>query len=284
MTFCGRKRGRKMDVIKIKDLEIYCHHGVLKEENALGQKFLVSLAMYMDTKKAGDTDELPYSVDYAEVSHFVKKHMEERNFQLIEAVAEHIATQVLCHFSLVRRIKVEIKKPWAPILLPLDTVSVMIEREWSQVCLSVGSNMGDRESHISQALQALERENTIRNMQVADCIETEPYGYTDQASFLNTAVVFETIETPESLLRILQRIEKEGKRERKIHWGPRTIDLDIVLFGNKIVRTENLTIPHKEMHLREFVLEPLLQIAPWALHPVYNKTVSELREEIRGNG
>ncbi len=273
-----------MDAITIKDLEIYCHHGVLKEENILGQKFLVSLVMYLDTKAAGDADDLSCSIDYAEVSHFVKKRMEEKNFRLIEAAAEHVAGEVLQHFSPVRAIEVEIKKPWAPILLPLDTVSVRIRREWTTVCLSVGSNMGDRKLNISQALRNLESRKTIRNMRVAELIETEPYGYTEQDMFLNTAVVLETTETPESLLSVLQQIEKDGKRERTVHWGPRTIDLDIVLFGNRVVQTEQLTIPHKEMHLREFVLEPLSRIAPWARHPVYGKTVSELREEIRKHG
>ena len=89
---------------------------------------------------------------------------------------------------------------------------------------------------------------------------------------------FRTIEQPQGLWHILQRIEAKGKRERTIHWGPRTIDLDIVLFGDTVMQNEELTIPHREMHLREFVLRPLSQIAPWARHPVYHKTVNELLE------
>lgn len=272
-----------MDCIEIRELEVYCHHGVFKEENVLGQKFLISIILYTDTKMAGVSDDLEQSVDYAKVSYFVKERMEEKNFKLIEAAAEYVAEKVLLSFPLIQRIKVEIKKPWAPILLPLETVSVAIVRGWTKVYLSVGSNMGNREEHLQKALERLQQERTIRGIRVSDWIETEPYGYLKQDSFLNAAVELETIESPDSLLKILQRIEAKGGRERTIHWGPRTIDLDIVLFGDVIMQTETLTIPHREMHLREFVLRPLVQLAPWVSHPVYHKTVSELWEQMRQN-
>lgn len=269
-----------MDAIEIKDLEVYCHHGVLKEEQELGQKFLVSIILYADTKAAGISDDLEQSVDYAEVSHFVKAYMEKTNYQLIEAVAEHVAQEILLYFPLVERVQVEIKKPWAPILLPLDTVSVKIERGWTKVYLSIGSNIGNREKHLQKAIEALHQEKTVRKIRVSDWIETEPYGYLEQDSFLNAAVELETIESPLTLLHILQKIEADGGRERTIRWGPRTIDLDIVLFGDVIMQTEVLTIPHREMHIREFVLQPLSQLAPWARHPIYHKTVCELWEQL----
>lgn len=265
-----------MDQIRIENLEVYCHHGVLKEEEVLGQKFLVSLILYTDTKKAGVSDDLSFSIDYAEVSHFVEQRMKEKNYKLIEAAAEHLAEDVLMAFPLVRRIRVELKKPWAPILLPLDTVCVSIERGWEQVYLSVGSNMGDRRAQIEQALDCLREDKKIREVVVSELIETEPYGYTEQDDFLNGAVGLQTIYSPEELLEKIGEIEKAGKRERTIHWGPRTIDLDIILYGREIIQTEKLTIPHRETHLREFVLQPLMQIAPWAVHPVLNRTVSEM--------
>lgn len=270
-----------MDAIYIRDLEIYCHHGVFREENVLGQKFLVSLTLYMDTRPAGETDDLERSINYAEVSHFVKQEMEQKDYKLIEAAAEQLARRILLAFPLLDRVKVEIKKPWAPILLPLDTVSVCIERGWTTAYLSIGSNMGDRESYLREAVAALKREPSIKGVRVSDILETEPYGYTEQEPFLNMAVELKTLENPEGLLRICQKIEQAGKRERTIHWGPRTIDLDIVLFGEERIQTEELTIPHVEMHRRLFVLEPLAQIAPWAVHPVYHQTVSELLERCK---
>lgn len=270
-----------MDEIRIENLEVYCHHGVRKEENVLGQKFLVSLTLFTDTRKAGCSDDLSFSIDYAEVSHFVERRMKEKDYQLIEAVAEHLAEDILKEFSLVEKIRVELKKPWAPILLPLDTVCVSIERKWTQVYLSAGSNMGDRKAHIERAVEALRQDEKIHDVVVSSLIETEPYGYTEQDRFLNGAVGFRTLYSPEELLDKIHRIEKEGKRERKIHWGPRTIDLDIVLYGSEIIQTENLTVPHREMHLRQFVLQPLAEIAPWAVHPVLNCTISELERKVR---
>lgn len=270
-----------MDSIQIKDLEVFCHHGVLKEENVLGQKFLVSLVLYNDTKLAGETDDLEKSINYADISYFVKEQMENNNYKLIEAVAENLANKLLLEFERIKRVQVEIKKPWAPILLPLDTVSVKIERGWTMAYLSIGSNMGDREKYLQDAIHALQKESTIRHIRVSEFIETEPYGYTEQDKFLNAAVELETLETPETLLHLLQKIEKEGHRERTLRWGPRTIDLDLLLFGDTIMQTSELTVPHREMHLRQFVLQPLSEIAPWAVHPVYRKTVNELLEDLQ---
>ncbi len=113
-------------------------------------------------------------------------------------------------------------------------------------------------------------------------IETKPYGYEDQDKFLNGVVCFETLYSPSELLSFLQRLEKEGKRSREsgIHWGPRTIDLDILFYGDQVIQKRDLIIPHKEIHLRRFVLEPLYEIAPFKIHPVFGKTVSELFSDL----
>ena len=132
-----------MDQIQIKDLECYSHHGVLKEENVLGQKFLVSATMYCDTKKAGLTDELAYSVNYAEAAHLIYEHMQENQYQLLETIAEKLADLLLHAYPCLEQVDISVKKPWAPILLPLDTVSVTISRKWEKVYVCVGSNMGD---------------------------------------------------------------------------------------------------------------------------------------------
>ncbi len=270
-----------MDEIRIENLEVYCHHGVLREETVLGQKFLVSLVLFTDTRQAGRTDDLSHSIDYASVSHFVEKRMKEKNYKLIEAAAERLAEDILMDFPLVEKLRLELKKPWAPIMLPLDTVCVCIERGWRTAYLSAGSNMGDRQAHIEAAVEALSADKKIREVTVSGLIETKPYGYTEQADFLNAAIGLRTLYTPEELLERLHEIEAEGGRERTIRWGPRTIDLDIVLYGDEIIQTDALTIPHREMHLREFVLKPLAEIAPWARHPVLGSTVSELERKAR---
>ena len=270
-----------MDIITIKDLEVYCHHGVLKEETVLGQKFLVTAELYTDVKKAAKTDDLSYSINYDNVSHFVESYMREHTFRLIETVAEQLAQKILLQFPLVLKVKVMVKKPWAPILLPLDTVSVMVEREWSQVYISVGSNLGDKEANINSALEKLKSDDRIRDFIVSSFYQTKPYGYLEQDDFINAAISFQTLYSPDELLEVIQHIEKEGGRERTIHWGPRTIDLDIIFYDDLVTDDDFITLPHPRAHLREFVLEPINEIAPNKIHTLYRKRVFELLNEIK---
>lgn len=264
-----------MDKIRIEDLEIYAHHGVMKEENILGQKFLLTLELGVDTYQAGRSDELSDSINYAEVAHFVNAYLKEHTFKLIEAAAEHLAEEILLHFP-VNEIVVEVKKPWAPILLPLSHVSVKIHRKWHTVCLSIGSNMGDTKANLDQAVALLEKEPKIKVTKISDYLITKPYGGVEQDDFLNAALVLKTLLTPPELLEVIGKIEQSLKRERIVHWGPRTIDLDILLYDDLVVREENLTIPHIEMHKRDFVLRPLVEIAPEATHPLLKKTVYQM--------
>ena len=117
-----------MDIIHIVDLEVHAHHGVFPEENVLGQKFLVSLDLSVDTREAAATDDLTKSVDYGSVCKVVVEIMTAQTYQLIETVAERIAQGVLDRFELIQGVAVEVKKPWAPIGLPLSYVSVQIHR------------------------------------------------------------------------------------------------------------------------------------------------------------
>ena len=271
-----------MDEIKITNLEIYGHHGVLKEENVLGQKFLVSLVLRLNTSKAGKSDDIADSIDYSAVAGVVREVMENTKYNLIEAVAENIAGRVLREFDIINDLTIEVKKPWAPISIPLETVSVKISRGWHDVYLSLGANIGDREDNISSALELLSEDKNIRLIKTADIIETKPYGVTDQPDFLNTCAYIKTLYDPRELLEAIQQTEKEKKRLRIKHWGPRTLDIDIVYYDDLVMHDEDLIIPHADMHNREFVLKPLAQIAPYFRHPVLGKTTVEMLEIIGG--
>jgi 2-amino-4-hydroxy-6-hydroxymethyldihydropteridine diphosphokinase len=146
------------------------------------------------------------------------------------------------------------------------------------VYLSLGSNVGNRESSLREAITRLKAEGRIAL--VSSFYETEPVEVTDQAWFLNCAVGLETDLSPERLMTSLLGIEQEMGRRRTRKKGPRTIDIDILLFGDAIIDSPELTIPHPAMHHRRFVLEPLAEIAPEARHPVLKKTVRELLNQL----
>ena len=269
-----------MDKIRIKDLEIFANHGVFPEENILGQKFLVSAVLYVDMRKAGMTDQLEYSVHYGEVSHFIKKYMMEHTCKLLESIAEQLAAQILLEFPLVKKIDLEIKKPWAPIGLPLDTVSVEISRGWHTAYVALGSNMGDKEGYLNMAVSRLKAHPFCQVIKVSDFICTSPYGGVEQDNFLNGALELRTMLTPQELLVLLNEIEAEANRVREIHWGPRTLDLDIIFYDREIIDTEKLHIPHIDMQNRDFVLIPMAQLAPWYRHPYLNRTMEELKNQL----
>jgi 2-amino-4-hydroxy-6-hydroxymethyldihydropteridine diphosphokinase len=145
--------------------------------------------------------------------------------------------------------------------------------------LSLGSNVGDREARLRDAIAWLETKGRI--VAVSSFYETAPVEFTDQAWFLNCAVALETAETPERLIAAILGFEQQMGRKRLPRKGPRTIDIDILLFadaitGDKILDSPALTVPHPAMHERRFVLEPLAEIAPEVRHPVLKKTIREL--------
>lgn len=272
----------KADKIKIQNLEVFANHGIFPEENVLGQKFVVSAVLYTDTRKAGQTDELTASIHYGEVSAFIDRYLKEHTFQLLEKVAESLAEELLLQTKGLQKIRLEIKKPWAPVGLPLETVSVEIEREWHTAYIALGSNIGDSEAYLKEAIDKLDHLPTSRVEKVSSFLVTAPYGVTDQPDFLNGCLKLQTLLYPEELLRELNRIEQEAGRERIIHWGPRTLDLDILFYDNEIIDTVELHVPHIDMENRDFVLKPMVEIAPYLRHPVLNLTMEQLLKKLEG--
>lgn len=144
--------------------------------------------------------------------------------------------------------------------------------------LSLGSNLRNREQNLEEAIR---RASALgRVVAVSSRYETEPVEVTDQPWFLNCVFALETTAEPAQLMCELLRIENQMGRQRLVKKGPRSIDIDILLFGNAVVNTPDLTIPHPEMTRRRFVLEPLAEIAPELLHPVTQKTVTLLLAEL----
>ena len=273
----------ELDQIKIEGLEIFANHGVFPEENVLGQKFIVSATLYTDTRKAGKTDELTASIHYGEVSAFITEFVKSHTYKLLERVAEELVEDMLQKFDGLEKVTLEIQKPWAPVGLPLETVSVKIERCWNEAFIALGSNMGDKKKYIENAVEELKNEKLCRVLKVSKLIGTEPYGVTDQDEFLNGALKMETLLTPHELLELLHRIEQEAGRKRIRRWGPRTLDLDIIFYGDQIIEEDDLCIPHIDMQNREFVLGPMCGIAPHKRHPVLKETMTEMLVKLKGN-
>ena len=270
-----------MDKIVIKNLNIFAYHGVFEEEKKNGQLFRISAELRLSLRKAAQQDDLRLAVNYADVCELIQEVTTREKCDLIETVAENIAAEILMKYKTVQGVRVKVSKPDAPIDMTFEDVAVVVDRERHTALLGLGSNLGDREQYLKTAVDQLGKDDYIKVKKVSSYIETEPYGPVDQPDFLNAAVLVETLYTAEELLMVTSDIEQDAKRERIIHWGPRTLDIDILLFDDEIISTERLTVPHKEMHLRDFVLRPADEIAPYLMHPVFKKTIHQLLEELR---
>lgn len=270
-----------MDCIKIDNLEIYAYHGVFEEEKKTGQKFFVNALLKTDLKKAGRTDCLTDSTHYGEVCLQINKSMTERSYDLIERAAERIAEDILVNFPLIREVTIELRKPYAPIPMEFESVSVQLTRGWHKTYIAFGSNMGEKETYIKKAIEEFQGSDCFRNIKVSEFFYSSPYGGVEQDNFVNGILEMETMLEPYELLENLHELEAKADRVRKIHWGPRTLDLDIIFYDDLILDEKELQIPHKDMVNRDFVLIPLAQLAGYQRHPLLKKTVDELVKELK---
>lgn len=270
-----------MDKIYINNLEFIGFHGVFPEEKKLGQKFLVSLELTMDTREAGKTGDLTKSVHYGLVAQDVEKLFLEKSIDLIETCAENIAEMVLKKYELVKEVKVIVKKPWAPLQMHFENVAVEITRKWHRVYLSLGSNIGNKRKNLLEAIRKIgELENT-EVVKSSTILETEPFGYLEQDNFLNACLEVKTLMTAQEFLKEILQIELDMGRVREIKWGPRIIDIDILFYDKEIIEEDNLAVPHPWICEREFVLDPLSEIAPNYIHPLEKKTITMLARKLK---
>lgn len=151
------------------------------------------------------------------------------------------------------------------------------------IYIGIGSNIGDRYSNCKDAVERLKNRGIIIK-KVSSMYETKPWGLegqlVDMAYFINMAVEAETSLSPAELLKALKEIEEEMGRQETVKWGPRIIDLDILFYDDIVINMEHLQIPHPLLHLRDFVLHPLVEIAPDKIHPVLRKSIGQLKEEL----
>ena len=146
--------------------------------------------------------------------------------------------------------------------------------------IGFGSNIGDRLKHIQNAIHALSKTEGITLLKISSVYKTDPIGYEAQGEFLNGVIAIQTSLPPLSLLHTLKNIETVVGRQHRIRWGPREIDLDLLIYGDLCLQTEQLVVPHPEMHLRRFVLVPLAEIARDLVHPVCQESIQTLLERL----
>ena len=270
-----------MDQIKIENLKIFAFHGVYASEKDKGQNFYVNATLYTDVREAAKGDEIEAATDYSEVCKTIKETMTIKSYDLIETAAEKVAESLLVNFPKVEAVDIEIKKPEAPVPMEFDSISVKISRRWSEVYLSYGSNLGDLEGNIEEALFKLCDRRDCKMIQNSSLITTKPYGNTEQDDFLNGACYIKTLLRPQELLDVLHELENDAGRTRDIHWGPRTLDMDIIFYDDLVYDSDDLIIPHVDIENREFVLAPMCEIAPYKRHPIFKKTMQEMLTELK---
>lgn len=152
-----------------------------------------------------------------------------------------------------------------------------------KVILALGSNIGDRVSYIRKAIDLLKEINALESVKISSYYVTEPYGISNQNWFINAAISGFTTLNETSLLNICKSIEYYLGRQVRSRWSEREIDIDILFYGNKISKNKLLEIPHPEIHLRKFVLQPLVEIEPNFIHPILLKSVSNLLQHCKDN-
>lgn len=272
-----------MDYIEIKNLVVFANHGVLQEENTLGQKFLVSVKLYHTTSHSGVRDDLSRGIDYSLVSNHIQHFLKKNTFKLIETCAEKLARHLLENFLPLHAVELTIKKPWAPIALPLDEISVTIHRSWHPVFIALGSNKGNRLQHLSDAIDDLSNSSCIRIRKISSFIETTPIGTNEGGNYLNGMLRIDTILLPRELLNLLHRIEEKHGRIRTSKFAPRPLDLDIIFYDNYTSEQPSLLLPHPRYRYRPFILELLSEIDPYFKDPESQETMLSIWQRMKNH-
>lgn len=266
--------------IILKDYEVVACHGVNPEEKVNPQRFLFTVKVDTDLALSASSDNLANTVSYSAVKKVVKAVAEENSFDLIETLAYFVAKRVLLAFPLADDVSVKVKKPDAPMSGNFDFVGVELPLKWHDVYLALGSNEGDRNAYLDLAIKLLNEDDNFKEVVESKRIETEAYGGVATGEFVNSCVKLKTLYSPHELLAKIDEIEKAGDRVRTVHWGDRTLDVDIIFFDEEVIGDDYLVVPHPDMQNREFVLKPLLELCPNKVHPLLKKRVNELYFEL----
>jgi dihydroneopterin aldolase / 2-amino-4-hydroxy-6-hydroxymethyldihydropteridine diphosphokinase len=256
-----------VDRILIDDLRVLTIIGALPHEREIAQPLRIDLSIGLDLRNAGRSDELNDTVNYGLVCERVVEMARDSKDILLERLAAKVADVVL-EFDLVETVDVTVTKLRPPVPEAVESTAVVISRsraeaaapplENHEVIVALGSNLGDRMGYLRFAVGELG--NVVAMSQV---FETEPVGGPeDQGAYLNMVVKVQTSLDPYAFIRRCQRIEANALRQRIVHWGPRTLDVDMLFYDDIRINSELLVVPHPRINERRFVLTPLMEVAP----------------------
>lgn len=254
------------DHILIKGLRVVSIVGVLDHERESPQPLQIDVDIHVDLHDAGLSDDLDETVHYGEVSQSLIRVAQDHSDRLLERLAQRMADAVLT-FPRVAAVDLTLTKVRPPIPVDVASSAVRIHRNRSsskpltahEAVIALGSNLGDRAQYLQFAIDRF-GDALVSQSEV---FETDPVGGPlDQGAYLNMVAVIATELDPYALLRWLHRIEADAGRERTVHWGPRTLDLDLLFFDDVVIEGGNLAIPHPRYAERRFVLAPLAQVRP----------------------
>ena len=250
------------DRIVLQGISARGFHGVLDFEKIDGQEFVVDVTLDVDLRRAGRSDLLAHTVNYAEVAADIVSLIVGPSLDLIESLAEKIASLALSR-PLVQSVEVTVHKPQAPVGVPFGDVQVTLVRQRDEpVVVALGANIGAVQPTLEAAVRALANVDGLRISMVSDLFETDPVGGPDQPVYLNAVVLARTSLAAFALLTELHAIEADHGRVRETRWGARSLDLDLIQYGDPESGTEllshdpELTLPHPRAHERAFVLAP----------------------------
>lgn len=277
------------DRITLRGVTATGFHGVYPDEKRDGQRFVVDAVLHLDLAPAAASDDVVDTVHYGELADELVAAIERDPVDLIETLAERLAAVCLAREG-VHRVELTVHKPEAPIAVPFGDVSVTIDRVAAptRAVIGLGANLGARAAALADAVAALGTLPGTRVVAVSrwhDSVALTPEGRDpSKPGYLNGVALVDTALAPTHLLHHLLRIEREHGRERGPHverWADRTLDLDLIAYGDVTRDDARLTLPHPRAHERDFVLAPWLEIAPDAQLAGHGR-VAELLRSLRG--
>jgi len=237
-------------------------HGVLDAEKIDGQGFVVDVALEVDLRRAGHSDLLAHTVNYAEVAADIVALITGPSLDLIETLADRVAAAALRR-PLVQAVEVTVHKPQAPVGVPFGDVQVVVVRRRDEpVVIALGANLGAVQATLEAAVRQLADVDGLRITAVSDLFETDPVGGPEQPPYLNAVVLARTRLAAFALLTELHRIEADHGRVRETRWGARSLDLDLIQYGDPgsdsdmVSKDPELMLPHPRAQERAFVLAP----------------------------